>query len=284
MPIGAQLATARRERNLTFAQVTEQTKIQPWVLEALEADRLPQMMSPIYVKGFLTTYAKFLRMDPEPLIAQIAWPAAPPGIEDSLPPTAPSGPPLSFEIPWPLLSRLGRGLAAVAVVGALIAVNPVRWVSKVPWPHLTSKLAHGSPKGVAQFKSTPRTTVSTAPIPQEPAIKLASIAPVSDSLRPASPASATMTILATQPLEVTVTAHSTTWITVRADGKLVAQQRLSRGAKERWTAKKKLEVIVSKPTQVDLTLNGQPITPFAIAHQGRLLITHQGIVRLPADR
>ena len=114
-------------------------------------------------------------------------------------------------------------------------------------------------------------------------MKLASVAPLSDSLRPASPSSPTLTMLATQPLELVMTAQRATWITVRADGKLVAQERIAKGAQERWTAKKKLELVIAQPSQTDLVLNGQSITPFAMTHHGRLLITHQGIVRLPAD-
>ena len=67
---------------------------------------------------------------------------------------------------------------------------------------------------------------------------------------------------------------------MRADGKLLAQQRLQRGAHEQWTAKKRLELVVAHPSQVALTLNGQSISPQAITHQGRLVITHQGVTPL----
>ena len=79
------------------------------------------------------------------------------------------------------------------------------------------------------------------------------------------------------PLELTMTATRATWIVVRADGKLLTQQKLGRGAKERWTAKKRFEIVVANPSQVELQLNGQPITSFVIAHKGRLAITHQGV-------
>ncbi|MBI3330528.1 MAG: DUF4115 domain-containing protein, partial [Candidatus Omnitrophica bacterium] len=85
------------------------------------------------------------------------------------------------------------------------------------------------------------------------------------------------------PLELAVTAHRTTWIRVRADGKLLTQQRLPRGANERWTAKKQFELIIANPTQVDLSLNGQSISPFAVAHRGRLLVTHRGVTPLPDE-
>ena len=63
--IGTALADARHARGQSIAQVSEATKIQPWVLEALEANQLSGLMSPIYVRGFLTSYAKHVGLDPQ---------------------------------------------------------------------------------------------------------------------------------------------------------------------------------------------------------------------------
>src|SRR3989338_4352447 len=76
MSVGAKLQQARNERRLSLADVTKATKIQSWVLDALESDRLHEQMSPVYLKGFLTTYAKFLHLEAEPLIAQVLPPQA----------------------------------------------------------------------------------------------------------------------------------------------------------------------------------------------------------------
>jgi cytoskeleton protein RodZ len=284
MTVGSQLQQARRERKLSLADVTATTKIQPWVLEALESDRLQGMMSPIYVKGFLTTYAKFLRLEPGPLVAQLPWPEPEP-VQEQLPPASPP----AIQLPWPLLRRLGVAVAVTAVIAGLVVVNPLRWMPRISLPSLRSpKLAKAPASQPARPVAPPasrRTSVTpvSEPVkpPAPPALKLASITPVSEPVKPPTPP--TVTLLATQPLELLVTAHRTTWIKVRADGKLLTQQRLQRGAKERWTAKKTLELIISKPSQVELTLNGQSISPFAIAHQGRVLITHHGVTKLPSE-
>ena len=154
-------------------------------------------------------------------------------------------------MPAAIRKRLVGALAVSAAVAGLIILNPVRFLSRVELPSLTlPKLA-----SVAQVK--------------EPA---QAVAP---------PTMQSVPLLPAQPLELMIKAHSTTWIQVKADGKLLTQQRLPRGANERWSAKKRFEVIVAKPSQVELTLNGQAISPFALAHQGRLLITHNGVTRLP---
>lgn len=244
--VGEQLRHARTERKLQLADVTRDTKIQPWVLEALEADRLQELMSPIYVKGFLTTYAKFLHLDPTLLLAQLQWPE-------------PEGPPqplteTTIHLPavWSWTPAIARRIGVAAAVGVammgLIAIKPLRRLSPPA----------SGPQKLASVSAVSETPAKPPPLP-------------------------TLTILATQPLELSITAHRTTWIQVRADGKLLTQQRLPRGARERWTAKKQFELVVSQPAHVELTLNGQPISPFAIAHRGRLFITHHGVTKLPGD-
>jgi len=260
MTVGTQLREARSGRKLTIAEVSHATKIQPWVLEALETDRLQELMSPIYVKGFLTTYAKFLRLAPETLLAQFTW------TQDQEPPpraaAPPALPPMTIRIPWPLLRRVGAVALGGALVAGIVIVNPLRWLPKISLPTLRMpKLASITP-----VPSNAKTVTPSSPAPQPP---------------PTPPASATGR--AVHALELEIVAHRATWVRVRADGKLLAQQRLPRGAQERWTAKKRLELVVAHPSQVTLTLNGQPITSSAIAHDGRLVMTQQGISALSSD-
>ena len=257
MSVGEQLQRARQERKLSLAEVSQHTKIQPWVIEALEGDRLQELMSPIYVKGFLTTYARFLTLDPAALISQLRWPHAEPE-QATLPPPQESVWTGWLQL-WHLWAPQWRHVGAIAVVAA--GVVGLFWLRPMPW--------------VARMTSRAMVRTPT---------KAASLTSAATDAAPTLPDLPTMTLLASQPLELQVSASRTTWIQVRADGKLLTQQRLPRGAQERWTAKKRFELIVAKPSEVDLVLNGQPISPLAIANQGRLLITHHGVTRLPDDR
>ena len=286
LSVGAQLRQAREARELSYSDVTQHTKIQSWVLEALEADRLPQMMSPIYAKGFLGTYARFLRLEPEQLMAAVSWPKPEPEPAD-LPP--PLRVPIEFtlpqialpQIPLPILRRLGLGVAASTALAVLVLLNPAQHLRSWKPPKLAAPKAAVS-KTHAKAAKAPAAhavKVTTAvPATAVPPPKLASVSPVAEPLRPA--AQPTLTLLPAQPLELEVHAATTTWVQVRADGKLLTQQRLARGARERWAARKRFALVIAKPRQVGLTLNGQPISSFAIAHRGRLLITHQGITKL----
>ena len=68
MSIGAQLAARRGELGLTTEQAASTTRIRVQHLDALERDAFAGFAAPVYARGYLITYARFLELDPEPLI------------------------------------------------------------------------------------------------------------------------------------------------------------------------------------------------------------------------
>jgi len=252
LTVGRQLRQARERLRLSLKQVTERTKIQPWILETLEADRLHTSMSPIYVKSFLATYARVLRLDPQPLLAELF-----PAPVQAVPEPAPPAPRVDWaarlsalvegvrEGLGPLVRRAAPVAAALALVIALARLNPFRW------------LATHAPR-------------------QE-----ASVAVVREAAQ--APQGVALDLNALQPLELSVIVRRTTWVSVKADGRLLAQHELTTGTEERWTARKRLELIVAKPSHVEVLLNGQSIQAVAMAHRGRLVITHAKIAPLPTS-
>jgi cytoskeletal protein RodZ len=245
MSVGEQLKRARLELHLHLKDATQATKIQPWALEALEADRLHLTMSPIYVKGFLSTYAKFLHLDPETLIAQLFPEPSPPAAEPAVPAALPK---TSYALvdAWPMIRRVGVVAMGVAGIALIVLVNPLRWIAPKTSHHQKASLSvstHQTPPSLA-------TTLSLEP---------------------------------TQPLELSIRAHRTTWVSVRVDGRLLAQQQLAAGSQETWKARRHLELVVSTPSHVEVWLNGQSISPLAVAHGGRLVITHTHITSLAAS-
>lgn len=235
--VGEQLKQARAQLQVALKDVAQQTKIQPWVLEALEEDRLQTMMSPVYAKGFLSTYAKFLRLDAARLSAQL-FPAAAEGSDPEPAPMRPPRTPLDVSGWWEALRRLVPFAVGAAALAGVVALNPVRWVSsRIP-------------------------------------AKLASITVAS---RQPSPREALLHLEPKHPLELSIAARQESWVSVVADGRLVAQRPLRAGDHETWRARRRFELVVGAPSRVEIVLNGQSISPFAMAHQGRLTITHQRI-------
>ena len=70
--IGITLRNGRVQRGLTIEQVAQETRISPRFLEALEAEAFDELPAPVYVRGFLRSYANFLNLDATPLLERLA--------------------------------------------------------------------------------------------------------------------------------------------------------------------------------------------------------------------
>jgi cytoskeleton protein RodZ len=68
MSVGPVLQEARRAKGVTLEQAAAATRIRVRSLAALEADRVAELPAPVYVRGYLRTYAAYLEIDAEPLV------------------------------------------------------------------------------------------------------------------------------------------------------------------------------------------------------------------------
>ena len=67
--IGQTLREEREKQFYSLDQVEKVTKIRIELLEALEADKFDQLPPATFVQGFIKSYGKFLKLDPEKLLA-----------------------------------------------------------------------------------------------------------------------------------------------------------------------------------------------------------------------
>ncbi|MEA2509330.1 MAG: hypothetical protein QOG21_1412 [Actinomycetota bacterium] len=65
--IGAYLRAGRRKRRVSIERAAEETRIRADFLMRMESDEF-DFLAPPYVRGFLRSYANFLRVDPQPLV------------------------------------------------------------------------------------------------------------------------------------------------------------------------------------------------------------------------
>ena len=75
---GEILAAKRRERGLSIAEAAAATRIRAHYLSALESGELERLAAPVYAKGHLRTYARYLGLDPEALVAMMGLEAREP--------------------------------------------------------------------------------------------------------------------------------------------------------------------------------------------------------------
>ena len=76
--IGSRLKQEREARSLSLEQVQKATRIKLAFLDAIESGRFEQLPGPVQVRGFVRSYASYLGIDPDDLLANI---------DDALPPS-----------------------------------------------------------------------------------------------------------------------------------------------------------------------------------------------------
>ena len=113
--IGQRLKAEREEQRLTLEKVFEATRIRLQYLQALEADDLSVMPSPVQARGYLRNYAEYLGFDIEQIFDEIRAMSAQPPSEEVIGPadesaSAPQQAKASLDIPsvTPTLESIGE--------------------------------------------------------------------------------------------------------------------------------------------------------------------------------
>jgi cytoskeletal protein RodZ len=70
--LGDEFRAAREARHLTLSDVSEQIHIRSTYLESIEREDWSAIAAPVYVKGFIRTYARFLGLDQEDAVRRYA--------------------------------------------------------------------------------------------------------------------------------------------------------------------------------------------------------------------
>ena len=66
--IGEKLKATREAKKISVSEAGSQTRILSKFISAMEEDNFQALSAPVYVKSFIRLYAKYLELDPKPLI------------------------------------------------------------------------------------------------------------------------------------------------------------------------------------------------------------------------
>lgn len=181
---GKMLREAREKRGLTVAEVAGQIKFAPRQIEALEADDFKNLPEAAFLRGFVRSYAKILRLDAEILLASLPLAKAP----------ALEIPPAAADVPFPSdQSNRQQNIIwlGAAIVLALMVAGFSYWHFKSP-PRHAKELLKETPKELSkeqpieqpreqpreEFKEQPREQPETkrteAPVARLPSSKMLS--------------------------------------------------------------------------------------------------------------
>ncbi len=168
MTVSEQLRTAREAKHLSVAQVADITKLRTDHVRALEEGRFEVFSAPVYVRGFVRTYATLLKLDVRQLMA--ALDAELGGIKKFAESTALSGESggvmdtlmLQFtKLDW-RKSALGGGLAVLMLITIAGYLSWRHWRTQDPLSRVKPVL-HQSPTNSGEMLPL---RPSPAPTPQ----------------------------------------------------------------------------------------------------------------------
>ena len=183
---GSVLRRAREARGQSLADVVQVIRFSARQIEALERDDYASLPGPTAVRGMVRNYAKFLKLDPAPLLAQLD-PAVPVPEADVRPPTnmgEAEQPPVLARLPIRFVA-IGTTLVLLALVAYWNLTSPGNegWTQRLPDPAAGSRVASsttGAPVAVVPVAApTPAVVTANEPVASSPVSSM----PPADGLR-----------------------------------------------------------------------------------------------------
>lgn len=257
--LGGYLRALREAKGSSLEDMARSTRVGIRHLEALEEERLADLPSPVFVRGFIRAYCGFLREAPEEALGHYEALAG-----ERAAAQAANAPPRP-RTTWANSSVL-VGLALLVILGiALIVINltvkrtggtsvaaPKMEVS-VPVPSPIPAPPAAAP--VTPPGEAPRPVAAPAPTPavaQSPATPASTPAPTpAPAVVKSSPGPQRLLIKAVEP----------TWIRVQPDEGRATEELLPAGASREWSAERRFLVTIGNAGGVELALNGKVLPP-----------------------
>lgn len=255
--LGLLLRKAREARGLSVDDVVQALKFRARQIEALEADEMTLVPGSVFVRGFVRSYARLLKLDPEPLLAllEAETPVAPPDVRapENMGTAMPRGglrqvPPLVLASLLLLIVAAALAawhfLAPGSLVVPMVAVpaKPIETAAEAPVPVLVPSGHFDQPSGVQEAAATP---VSPSVMPPDSSKKL-----VFDF-------------------------RGKAWVEVKdASQRIVFTGQYVAGSHEIVTGQPPFQIVVGNATEVGLEFDNRPVDlkPYTRAEVARLTL------------
>ncbi len=214
--VGQLLRQARESQDKTIDDVAKATRMSRQIIGALEEDHFSLLPAPVYVKGHLRTYARFLNLDEDDVVAMYLRFTQQ---QERVEPDEWDAVELEMHETTERTSRLWQRIGIVAAV-AVVAVLVVVW-------------------GVNRSRNRPE------PPPPEPTAEEQVLEAATQD-----------TMIEWHQLELTVVARERTWVRVSADAVPTADLTLDPGEERTWQANERFTLDVGNGGGLELYLDG----------------------------
>jgi cytoskeleton protein RodZ len=254
--LGGHLRALREARGGSLEDMARSTRVGIRHLEALEEERLADLPSPVFVRGFIRAYCGFLREGPEEALAfyeALAGERAAMQAASAPPRPRTTWAPSSVLVGLALLVILAIALIVVNLTvkrtGGTSVASPAMDVSAAtPIPQPT-------PPAAAPVVETPRAAPAPAPAAAPPVSTPAAMPAPAPTPAPAVARSAA------GPQRLVIRAVDATWIRVQPDEGRATEELLPAGASREWSAERRFLVTIGNAGGVEVALNGKVLPP-----------------------
>jgi len=226
MSLGERFRAAREQRGLTLSEVAEHLRIRSVYLAAIEDENWSAIGAPVYTRGFLRTYARYLGLDPEEAVGEYNRTAG-----------AGSTPEPSHPI---ISSREPRSLGPLIWIASAVALALIGFVVYL----------YVSPPKSQQTAASGGTAASAAPVTQG--------TPLGTGFESAPPAASPTPagLPQTKTLAIHLTAPS--WLRVTVDGNVSIEGTFPAGTTKTFHGKSAL-VRVGNAGGVEIKVDGKTV-------------------------
>ena len=276
--LGDYLKQAREKKRVSLEQISSQTKIPEYHLQALESEDFANLPAKVFAKGFVRSYAKALGLDEEEVLQRFLQTSA--TFYDQQEPEA-SQPHVQVTLEAP--PRQGPNWSLVLGILVIIAIItvwygfPKKQEIQTPLPETEAPQAIEPinepilPIADSQKSAEPITATDSGPTPPTPpAPKPAPTQPlpvpeVPTSAEPTPPPPSPKprnhsTADGSHTLEIEAT--QLTWVVVKSDQQAPNEALLQPGQRVTWKADTQFQVTLGNAGGVIIRLNGQSQGPF----------------------
>ena len=261
--VGSQLQASRMEQKLGLEEVAERLRLAPGVLSAIEAGDSGQLPAMTFIRGYIRSYARLLKIDEHALLAQLGEVNS----QNSRPLTVTK--PIRFQSRFSIPSSkwISRLLILCGVGVLLTFAYPAieRLLSSKQQSTETPKLWLPQPAG--QLETTPKVNSkqeNTTPdktadpvIEQavESTVKPAEIATIQNQDTPKKEA---------KLVELTLYCKQDSWVEVSAEGKQQQAGIMRAGTTKVIKAYPPFDILIGNAPAIEIKYNGEPFdtTPF----------------------
>ncbi|POZ62737.1 helix-turn-helix domain-containing protein [Chromobacterium alticapitis] len=278
--IGASLKAAREAAGLGLGEVADRLKLSLRQLEAIERDDFDALPGATFVRGFVRNYARFLDVDPEPLMQALEqhFPSAVNDVANLVKGTTARETPHE---PEPQPEEASGGAAGkwlvLAVVVAAVAGGSIWFANRDSGEPKQVSTAENQlePMLTEKHEASPAAAAS-APAAAKPISSAAAVKPAASAPAPAKAlvtkpaASAPVKATAAKPQasapaaqggdKVSVSVKGEAWVSVQdASGRKLIYKVMQPGDPAEVSGTAPFKVVVGNASQVELSYNGKPV-------------------------